>query len=176
MNAPTTRDLILDAAQERVRRGGYNGFSFRDLAQDVGIKSASIHHHFPTKEQLVATLSARYTDTIRDALDAMPAGRARIAAYRAMFRGALSDELIMCMCGLLGAESLGLPPSVAIEQRRFFDLLVTDLAAALAGETERPNQAARAIVAQLEGGMLLARAYGDVSAYDDATARLEALL
>ena len=32
-----------------MRRGGFHGFSFRDLAADVGIKSASVHYHFPIK-------------------------------------------------------------------------------------------------------------------------------
>lgn len=176
MADPTTRDRILDAAEDRVRKGGYNGFSFRDLAEDVGIKSASIHHHFPTKEELVATLSARYTDKVLARIAELPAGRARIDGYRRLLRGALTDQLMMCMCGLLGAESAALPKPVTVETRRFFDMLISDLTAALAGETDHPRRAARALVAQFEGAMLLARAYEDVTYYDDATERLEALL
>lgn len=46
---PSTRDTIMDAATAIVQAHGYNGLSFRELAKQVGIKSASIHHHFPTK-------------------------------------------------------------------------------------------------------------------------------
>ena len=43
---------ILKITEEMVRRGGYNGFSFREIAKQVGIKSSSVHYHFPTKEDL----------------------------------------------------------------------------------------------------------------------------
>ena len=45
---------IMDAAERRMRSGGFNGFSFRDIADDVGVKSSSVHYHFPTKDALVA--------------------------------------------------------------------------------------------------------------------------
>lgn len=41
---------IMDAAERRMRIGGFNGFSFREIAADVGVKSSSVHYHFPTKE------------------------------------------------------------------------------------------------------------------------------
>ena len=40
---------IMDAAERRMRIGGFNGFSFREIAADVGVKSSSVHYHFPTK-------------------------------------------------------------------------------------------------------------------------------
>ncbi|WP_157628311.1 helix-turn-helix domain-containing protein, partial [Ensifer sp. BR816] len=46
----------MDAAEERIRRAGYSGFSFREIAADVGVKSASVHYHFPTKERLAAAV------------------------------------------------------------------------------------------------------------------------
>jgi TetR/AcrR family transcriptional repressor of nem operon len=56
------RNAILDAAEARIRRGGYSGFSFREIAVDVGVKSSSVHYHFPTKEMLAAAVARRYTD------------------------------------------------------------------------------------------------------------------
>src|SRR6478752_8675700 len=38
----------MDLAESHMRVAGYAGFSFRDLAAEIGIKSASVHHHFPT--------------------------------------------------------------------------------------------------------------------------------
>ena len=52
---------ILKQAELKVREGGYNNFSFRELANDVGIKSASVHYYFPTKADLGAELAAQYT-------------------------------------------------------------------------------------------------------------------
>ena len=53
---------ILDAAEGFARQTGYNGFSFRDIAAEIGIKSASVHYHFPTKGDLGAALARRYAE------------------------------------------------------------------------------------------------------------------
>ena len=62
---------IMDAAERRMRIGGFNGFSFREIAADVGVKSSSVHYHFPTKENSlqpspVATLSVLQNISIRN--------------------------------------------------------------------------------------------------------------
>lgn len=44
----------MDIAEAHIREVGYWGFSFRDLAANIGIKSASVHHHFPTKAGMTA--------------------------------------------------------------------------------------------------------------------------
>ncbi|MEL6281088.1 MAG: helix-turn-helix domain-containing protein, partial [Pseudomonadota bacterium] len=93
-----TAEKIMAAAERRVRAAGYNGFSFRDLAEDVGIKSASVHHHFPTKEGLVAKLAAAYTERFMEAVAEAPAGAARIAAYQRAFRASLEADRQMCLC------------------------------------------------------------------------------
>lgn len=48
----TTRDSIIILADNLIRAKGYNAFSFNDLAREIGIKTASIHYHFPTKSDL----------------------------------------------------------------------------------------------------------------------------
>ena len=62
------REQILDAAEKRARMAGYHGFSFRDVAEDVGIKSSSVHYHFPTKGDLCEALARRYTVRAADRL------------------------------------------------------------------------------------------------------------
>ena len=39
--------VYLNLAETLVRTRGYNGFSYRDLAEQIGIKTASIHYRFP---------------------------------------------------------------------------------------------------------------------------------
>jgi TetR/AcrR family transcriptional regulator, transcriptional repressor for nem operon len=169
-------ERILGAAEQRVRSAGYHGFSFRDLAGDVGIKSASVHHHFPTKEVLVSRLITHYREKIEKSLAGFPAGKGRIAAYRSLFRDQLAGGFGMCLGGMLGVESEDLPLTVGQETRRFFEMLVADLANALAEDSDDPSAAALAIVAQLEGAMLLTRSSGNLDDFDRATERLEALL
>ena len=48
---------ILDIAERRMRQTGYNAVSYRDIAAEMGIKSASLHYHFPKKEDLGVALT-----------------------------------------------------------------------------------------------------------------------
>jgi TetR/AcrR family transcriptional repressor of nem operon len=57
-----TAERLMDLAEARIREAGYRGFSFRDLAAEIGIKSASVHHHFPTKAGMAAAVARRYGD------------------------------------------------------------------------------------------------------------------
>src|SRR5262249_22696510 len=61
-NLLTTSDEILASARTLIMSGGYNGFSYADIAEVVGIRKASIHHHFPSKVDLVRTLVIRYRE------------------------------------------------------------------------------------------------------------------
>jgi len=54
-----TAERLMDLAEAHIRRAGYAGFSFRDLAAEIGIKSASVHHHFPTKATMAAAVARR---------------------------------------------------------------------------------------------------------------------
>jgi TetR/AcrR family transcriptional repressor of nem operon len=38
----------MDLAESHMRHAGYGGFSFRDLAAEIGIKSASVHRNTKT--------------------------------------------------------------------------------------------------------------------------------
>ena len=114
-----TQIKILDAAEQRIRTAGYHGFSFREIAADVGIKSSSVHHYFPTKELLGVAVARRYTDRFFAALPAEPL-EPQTALRKAFLRAIESDGRV-CLCGALASGAGSLPPSVAAEARRFFE-------------------------------------------------------
>ena len=60
---------IMDAAERRIQQGGFGGFSFREIAADVGIKSSSVHYHFPTKEDLAAAVIRRWAEYTSELID-----------------------------------------------------------------------------------------------------------
>ncbi len=158
------RETILNAAEARVRTGGFHGFSFRDIAADVGIKSASVHYHFPTKSDLVAAVAERYTDKARDRLTPASSPAEAVDKVAGLFRDALSVEDQMCLCGILGAERDAVPDAVAAGTASYFRLLVGYLnqswpkgAGALRPETA---------VASFEGALILARNLNDPSILD----------
>ena len=167
-----TAERLMDLAESHMRNAGYGGFSFRDLAAEIGIKSASVHHHFPTKATMAAAVARRYADrffaTVARSSD-VTADEA-IAAYRSAFKAALDRDGMMCLFGVLGAEAGGLSPEVANEILTFFRRCIEDLSQRIGG----PDAEARAfqVIATLEGGMMLARAYQDASAFDQAAAGL----
>src|ERR1700734_4047794 len=107
----------MDLAEAHMRNGGYGGFSFREIAAELGIKSASVHHHFPTKAKMAAAVARRYADRFFANVAHQPNETAEdaIAAYRSTFKGALDKDGLMCLFGVLGAEAGGLLPEVANE-------------------------------------------------------------
>lgn len=168
-------EQILDAAEKRIRSTGYNGFSFRHLAADVGIKSASVHHHFPTKSELAAAVARRYGERFFAAMEGCT-GIEMVSAYREAFRRALQDDGWMCPFGVLAVEADGLPPEVTHEARNFFIKAIDMLASELASHGyDRATAYSHALhaVATFEGAMILARALGDISAFDKATSNVE---
>ncbi|BBU60970.1 TetR family transcriptional regulator [Methylosinus sp. C49] len=167
-----TAAKILDSAEERLCRYGYNGVSFRDIAADVGVKSASVHYFFPTKPALVAAVARRYADLciaeLGDPLSRTPAEAVALVAE--MFRRTVAEKKRMCLFGMLAAEVGGLPSEVGAEARRFFAETLAWLRLALRGEATE----AEAILAAFEGGVLLARAMDDPAMLEKVTERLAA--
>ena len=162
----------MDLAEARIREAGYGGFSFRDLAAEIGIRSASVHYHFPTKAGLAAAVARRYRERFFEIVAPRHDEGADtvVAIYRSAFRSAIERDGRMCLNGMLGAEAGGLPPEVVEEIKAFFRGCVGDLSSRIGGT----DAVARAfhVMAALEGGLILARAFGDITAFDQATASL----
>lgn len=178
MSASDTKEKILSVARRTVQAHGYNALSFRDLAAEVGIKSASVHYHFPTKGDLGAELARRYTEDGRAYLSALLSSksdmRSRMRQYTDIFRSALVDDNRMCLCGIMSAEHYDLPPEVRAEVNRFNDVNVNWLTELLSGDTSDPGEKKAAkrralgIFAAVGGAQLIARGQSDVTVYDDA--------
>jgi TetR/AcrR family transcriptional repressor of nem operon len=161
-------NAIMDAAEKRMRIGGFNGFSFRDIAAEVGVKSSSVHYHFPTKEKLAAAVIHRYTDEVAEIIDRELAREPDpVKVWTRAFRGTLHSDERMCPCAVLGAGSLDLPPEVAGEVKRFFKMCLDKL---VAGGLSA-NSAAE-LLATITGAMVVANALNDLAAYDRATREL----
>ncbi|EOA03535.1 transcriptional regulator, TetR family protein [Herbaspirillum frisingense GSF30] len=176
MNAADTREIIMGVARKAVQARGYNALSFRELAAEVGIKSASVHYHFPTKGDLAAALAQRYTEDGREFLGTIREGsksvKAAVQQYTDIFRAALADDNRMCLCGIMSAEHDDLPPEVRAELDRFNQMNVDWLASLLAQgshgtkELKQARTRALAIFAAIEGAQLIARGQGDIAVYD----------
>ena len=165
----TMKEKILDAAERRVRAAGYSEMSFRDLAHDVGIKSASVHYHFPTKPELGEALVARYARNFKTGLDAIDTGDLGTAleSFVSLYASALVVDEAICLCAIMGAEANGLPERVNRETRAFFAMntaWLEDLFRIHLGDP-RP-ETAELVVAALEGAMILASVSKDRGAFE----------
>ncbi|MEM6971546.1 MAG: TetR/AcrR family transcriptional regulator [Pseudomonadota bacterium] len=162
------RDDILNVAERLIRTHGYSGFSFREVASAVGIKSASVHYHFPAKPDLAAAVARRYRERFAQAVqDAERSGTARIVAWRALFLKALQRDGLMCLCGILAVEGDSLPRDVAREAHAFLRFGIDQI------DEVSPGDGAR-VLSQLQGAMLLARSAQDVGLFERATENLAA--
>ena len=158
---------IVTAAEKRIRSAGYHGFSFREIATDVGIKSSSVHHYFPTKELLGVAVARCYTERFFAGL-AKTSDLPHLELRRAFLKAMDSDGLV-CLCGALAAGADSLPARVVLEAKHFFEAGI----AFLIGDSDGKHSARRAwamkVLALLEGAMVLSLALGDPKCFARAT-------
>ncbi len=182
-----TRTRILDVAERLVQTRGFNGFSYADIAAEVGITKASLHYHFATKAELGRMLVLRYSEAFRAALAAIATGprdvQQRLRDYVALYANVLADQR-MCLCGMVAAEYGTLPPQMQEAIRAFFELnegwltaqIEHGVKASRLSSRLAPRDAARMLLGALEGEMLVARAYGDPARFETASRLLLAQL
>ncbi|WP_306115225.1 MULTISPECIES: TetR/AcrR family transcriptional regulator [unclassified Roseovarius] len=169
-----TRTQILDLAERAVRLRGYHAVSFRDLADELGIKSASIHYHFRHKEDLGLALVDRYAERIGASLGA-PGDHPwpdALAMFCQVYRDALQKSDLQCLCGMLAAESPGLPDRINARVSRFFRENLDWLVACMPKDFPDKDEAALAIQCQLQGAMTVAVSLQDPGILDTASARI----
>src|ERR1700755_3245086 len=123
-----SRDAILEAARRTAQGHGYVGLNFRDIGAEVGIKAASIYHHFPSKADLGAAVARRYWENTAANLEALSAEtgdpKKALQAYPRLFRRSLEEENRMCLFSFMSAEYADLPDAVKAEIQIFADVNV----------------------------------------------------
>jgi TetR/AcrR family transcriptional regulator, transcriptional repressor for nem operon len=182
---------IAACARSLIALRGYNGFSYADIAEAVGISKASVHHHFPTKAALACRVVADYRAEASAGLAALTAQvsdpAARLQAWIGFWQRCLRERTLpFCICAMLASEMPTLADEVGAQVRGHFDDLSTWLAATLAeGVGARrfklhaaPATEALAFMAAIHGAMVSARAYDDPAVFtsisDSLLARLTA--
>ena len=170
--AADTGQAILDAAERLVQTLGYNGFSYADIAAELGVTKASLHYHYASKAELGRVLIERYHAMFMTALAAIDLEVKppceKLERYVALYDGVIRNDR-MCLCGMLAAEHRTLPATMQAGLQQFFDANELWLTAVLEqgvrsgafAFAERPRERARVVLGALEGAMLVARSYED---------------
>lgn len=175
-----TRATLIDQAIGIVSKLGYAGFSYADLSSAVGIRKASIHHHFPSKGDLGVAMVEAYRTTMAGHLAGILAVERtcakRLTCYAGLYRAALKDKN-GCLCGTLAAAVDDLPGPVREAIKIYYDentawidgVLAQARASGEIGHRKLPTrQLAQMVLATLQGAMLTARAQDDVAVFDAA--------
>jgi len=179
----TTRDRILDVAQHLVQQRGFSSVAYRDISTALGIRNASIHHHFPSKTDLGTALVQRYRTRIETLLTHLsgtdPSPLHRLRQYLAAYQAVINEDGRICLCTQLIAEDCVLPPSIQHELAAFFTFSEQWLTHTLdegqrQGELrfmDSPADMASTFLATVEGAMLMARAARDPHRFQNVTQR-----
>lgn len=165
------KEAILAAARRAAQAHGYVGMNFRDIGAEVGIKAASIYHHFPSKAELGAAVAKRYWEDTAENLEALSEATndptKALHAYPGLFRESLEADNRICLCSFMGAEYDDLPDTVKTEVQAFADINVAWLTRMLAAASVPASETrARAIFAAVAGAQLMARSRADLKLFD----------
>jgi len=190
MPAKDTRTAILDAAQDLIQRMGANAMSYQNISDAVGIRKASIHYYFPTKEDLLEAVLGRYNtyflrlvdDIIRSKEKADKKLQRYVGIFEATLRDGSRDKA--CLCGMLGAELASLRSDSVRRVRSFYAENEARLIQILeAGRRDgsfnfegSTRQTASLIFSLLEGAVLISRAQDGVRHFKGIGAQLLNLL
>ncbi|CAM4257388.1 TetR/AcrR family transcriptional regulator [Bordetella muralis] len=169
---------IADHARFLLAEGGYNGFSYADLSERVHIGKPSIHHHFPSKAELVLTVVIRHREQTRHGLAALAqqveGPLAQLTAYTDYWAQCIREgTATMCICAMLAAEAPMIPEEISNEVKGYFqdltDWIATVLERGAAMEQfklqDSPLAEARTFMSTVHGAMLTARALKDPESF-----------
>lgn len=172
MPSTDTRTAILELAEELIRSRSFNAFSYQDIAEGIGIRKASVHYHFPSKEDLGVALVDRFRRQAVTWAGALVERGAspleKLDAYLTMQAQNLGENGLICPQGILGAEFNALPERVQTAYVEFLEQVQAWLASLLRkGQADGvfrddtpPEDQAAFIQSAVQGALQLARASG----------------
>jgi TetR/AcrR family transcriptional repressor of nem operon len=175
-----TASSVLDVAERLVQVRGFNGFSYADVAAELHLSKAALHYHFAGKAELGEALLRRYSQRFAAALDAIDAepldAPGKLTAYANLYLEVLRQDR-MCLCGMIAAEYQTLPePMQAVVVQFFLDneawlshVLDQGTVEGSIRTASTTQDAARSIIASLEGAMLIARPFHDITRFQAAS-------
>ncbi len=190
MESTNTRSRILDVAQDLIQRTGVNAMSYADISKAIGIRKASIHYYFPTKENLISDLLDRYNEQfcrlVENILNSGESPEVQLNLYCGLFKATLNsgEQDKACLCGILSAELKTLTAPVAEGVTQFYrdneryleQILQSGLKTGEFAFAGKPATMAKLIFSLMEGDLLVARADGGVARIQETTQQMMALI
>lgn len=179
----STQQSIIDSARYLIQTRGYNGFSYADVAEEVQVRKASIHHYFPAKSNLASAVVEQSRAMIVEQTHALAGGDfdpvEQLRMYTGYWERCIADASApFCVAGMLASELPTLPEELANDVRAHFRDLSNWLEIVLTKGAQMgcfelqgsARQEAEVFMAMVYGAMLTARACGDPKVFGDIVA------
>ncbi|ARB93481.1 TetR/AcrR family transcriptional regulator [Legionella longbeachae] len=178
MKLTLMQEKILNTAESLIQKMGYNGFSYKDIALIVGIKTSSIHYYYPTKEDLAAAVIDWQLERLLIVLNELKCNATLslqgklLHVVDIILSLTLHDEMKMCLGGILASDVLSLSEKLKNKVRHFFSVLEKWIKELLDIEnyTHNPveplhskDNLPKYLLIHIEGGLLMSRLYHDFS-------------
>jgi TetR/AcrR family transcriptional repressor of nem operon len=182
-----TRNKILNSAQRLIQTRSFEGFSFQDIADEVGLRKASLYHHFESKDAIAIAVLARATGWVGARLNDADSGDApaRLERYLDLFRDLGGKAERMCPGGSFASVFGAVSPPV---QRALYDFtkMQLDWLEAVVRDgadngdfkigAQRPRDVATQIFANVQGALLTGRLTADAGVIDTIASELRTYL
>ncbi|NMM49734.1 TetR/AcrR family transcriptional regulator [Marinigracilibium pacificum] len=170
--ASNTKSKIIELGDNFLRSRGFNSFSFKDISDELGLKKAAVHYHYPTKEDLgneiIERAKTRLNSFISDVDSSDKNEWQKLSDFLDFYAEYLKEEHV-CLIGSVGAEFYTLPDSMQSNSKQFISSALVWLTQLLElGKNKgifqfngEPEARALMILSNMSGGLLLARMFGD---------------
>lgn len=120
-----TKEQIIQIADSFIRDKGFNAFSFYDISNKVGIKTASIHYHFPSKADLgVAVIDShiqRLSQVIKEYQLMSPSDK--LDKFFSIYNKIINENRI-CLVGSLATDFNTLDEKVRLKLKEFSEMFL----------------------------------------------------
>jgi len=170
MSNKTTRDHIVDAADDLFYRRGYEHTSFADIAVVVRISRGNFYYHFKTKDEILdAVIAARLADTRAMLAQWKSAGKNPADRIRSFIHMLVANRAEIkrygCPVGTLSTELAKLDHAARPEANKLFTLFRAWLRRqfGLLGCAKDADALAMHLLARSQGVATLASAFRDES-------------
>jgi AcrR family transcriptional regulator len=167
-----TKRAILDLAETLLQDKGFNGFSYAHIANELGVKNAAVHYHFPTKEDLGCAVVQRYRDRfqlwINNARVKDLSPQEKLNWFFDIYANMRADHGKVCIAGALETEFNSIPDALRDQTQSLTGELLNWLGSTLEEGREagvfqfngQPADKAALVLSSLQGALQMARALG----------------
>jgi len=167
-----SKRTILNLGEALLQDKGFNGFSYANIAAELGVKNAAIHYHYPSKEDLGIAVIQRYRERfklwINNARIKDLSYSEKLDWFLSIYSNTRADQGKVCLVGALEVEFNSIPEGLRVEVEALHREMLAWLESTLSEGREAgvfqfnglPAHKAALIFSSLQGALQMARALG----------------